>query len=351
MAAQLETTLRGPEAYGLARRVIEAMESAGVWPTPLNFEIWVHYLGDPEGPLGREIKRILAAAEPFTEATADMLAAEYLPRGRLTEEIRDAGRVLDRELSSVSEAISKAHKSQAAYGETLDQAATSIESVGDGAGLQAIVTGLTSATRKVQSENETLEKRLDASTREVARLREHLEQVRRDAMTDALTNLANRKAFDEHLEAACARADAEDGALTLAVLDIDHFKRFNDTWGHQTGDQVLRYVASVMGRVAKDPRIAARYGGEEFAMIFPNESLGQVENALEAVRKEIGSRSLRRRSTDDELGAVTLSAGFARRRPGETASALLDRADAALYASNHAGRNRVTSADRLEQAA
>ncbi|TPW02204.1 MAG: diguanylate cyclase [bacterium] len=351
MAAQLETTLRGPEAYGLARRVIEAMESAGVWPTPLNFEIWVHYLGDPEGPLGREIQRILAACEPFTEATADMLAAEYLPRGRLTEEIRDAGRVLDRELSSVSDAISKAHKSQAAYGQTLDKAATSIESAGDGAGLKVIVSGLTSATRKVQRENETLEKRLDASTREVARLREHLEQVRRDAMTDALTNLANRKAFDEHLEAACAKADAEDGALTLAVLDIDHFKRFNDTWGHQTGDQVLRYVASVMGRVAKDPRIAARYGGEEFAMIFPKESLGQVENALEAIRKEIASRSLRRRSTDDELGAVTLSAGFARRRPGETASALLDRADAALYASKHAGRNRVTSAERLDQAA
>jgi len=327
------------------------MEGAGVWPTPLNFEIWVHYLGDPEGPLGREIKRILAASEPFTEATADMLAAEYLPRGRLTEEIRDAGRVLDRELSSVSEAIANAHKSQAAYGQTLDKAATSIETAGDGAGLQAIVSGLTNATRKVQRENETLEKRLDASTREVARLREHLEQVRRDAMTDALTNLANRKAFDEHLEAACARAEAEGGALTLAVLDIDHFKRFNDTWGHQTGDQVLRYVASVMGRVASAPRIAARYGGEEFAMIFPLESRSQVENALESVRKEIASRSLRRRSTDDELGAVTLSAGFAQRRPGETASARLDRADAALYASKHAGRNRVTCADRLPEAA
>ncbi len=351
MAAQLETTLRGPEAYGLARRVIEAMEAAGVWPTPLNFEIWVHYLGDPEGPLGREIKRLLAASEPFTEATADMLAAEYLPRGRLTEEIRDAGRVLDRELSSVSEAIATAHKSQVAYGQTLDKAATSIETAGDGAGLQAIVSGLTSATRKVQRENETLEKRLDASTREVARLREHLEQVRRDAMTDALTNLANRKAFDEHLEAACAQAEAEGGALTLAVLDIDHFKRFNDTWGHQTGDQVLRYVASVMGRVASAPRIAARYGGEEFAMIFPLETHAQVENALEAVRKEIASRSLRRRSTDDELGAVTLSAGFAQRRPGETASSLLDRADAALYASKHAGRNRVTCADRLDEAA
>ncbi|GLS00352.1 GGDEF domain-containing protein [Brevundimonas denitrificans] len=351
MAAELETTLRGPEAYGLARRVIEAMEAAGVWPTPLNFEIWVHYLGDPEGPLGREITRILAASEPFTEATADMLAAEYLPRGRLTEEIRDAGRVLDRELSSVSEAISKAHQSQAAYGQTLDKAATSIETAGDGAGLRAIVSGLTSATRKVQRENETLEKRLDASTREVARLREHLEQVRRDAMTDALTNLANRKAFDEHLDAACAQAETGGGALTLAVLDIDHFKRFNDTWGHQTGDQVLRYVASVMGRVAKAPRIAARYGGEEFAMIFPKENVVQVEAALESIRKEIASRSLRRRSTDDELGAVTLSAGFAQRRPGETASALLDRADAALYASKHAGRNRITSAECLDEAA
>lgn len=351
MAAQLETTLRGPEAYGLARRVIEAMEAASVWPTPLNFEIWVHYLGDPEGPLGREIKRILAASEPFTEATADMLAAEYLPRGRLTEEIRDAGRVLDRELSSVSDAISKAHKSQAAYGQTLDKAASSIETAGDGAGLQAIVSGLTTATRKVQRENETLEKRLDASTREVARLREHLEQVRRDAMTDALTNLANRKAFDEHLETACNLADSGGGALTLAVLDIDHFKRFNDTWGHQTGDQVLRYVASVMGRVAKAPRIAARYGGEEFAMIFPKENTGQVQQALESIRKEIASRSLRRRSTDDELGAVTLSAGFAQRRPGETASSLLERADTALYASKHAGRNRVTNADALDKAA
>ena len=351
MPDQLETTLRGPKAYGLARQVIEAMEAASVWPTPLNFEIWVHYLGAPEGPLGREVRRIIAASEPFTEATAELLAAEHLPRGRLTEEIRDAGQVLDRELSSVSDAISKAHRSQASFGQALDKVATSIETASGDAGLKAIVSGLTSATRLVRRETETLEKHLDTSTREVARLREHLEQFRRDAMTDSLTNLANRKAFDEHLEAACAKADAEGEALTLAMLDIDHFKRFNDTWGHQTGDQVLRYVASVMGRVAKAPRLAARYGGEEFAMIFPKENIDQVHRALETIRKEIASRSLRRRSTDDELGAVTLSVGFAERRPDETAASLLERADTALYASKHAGRNCVTNADGLDKAA
>jgi len=175
--------------------------------------------------------------------------------------------------------------------------------------------------------------------------------VRRDAMTDALTNLANRKAFDEELLRACDQAEADNSVVTLAVLDIDHFKRFNDTWGHQTGDQVLRYVASVIGRISKNPRVAARYGGEEFAVIFPGEGALQVEMALNAIREEIGSRALRRRSTNDELGAVTISAGLAERRPGETGTLLLDRADEALYASKRGGRNMVTNAERLPAAA
>lgn len=351
MSEAVETTLRGPEAYSLARRAVEAMETAGVWPTPLNFELWLQYLGDPEGALGREIDRMLAAGDPFTEEVAEVLAAEYLPRGRLTEEIRDAGRVLDRELSSVTEAISRAHQAQSDYGRTLEGAAGSLEIADSAPQLRAIVSSLSTATHRIKKDNETLEKKLEVSTREIARLSEHLEQVRRDSMTDALTNLANRKAFDEQLDSACADALAEGGRLSLAVLDIDHFKRFNDTWGHQTGDQVLRYVASVLGKAAKTPRIAARYGGEEFAMIFPRETLPEVEAVLEGVRKEIGSRSLRRRSTNDDLGAVTVSIGFAHWRGGESATSLLGRADAALYASKRSGRNRVTCADWLDDVA
>jgi diguanylate cyclase len=351
MTSQVETALRGPEAFQLARRALVEMETAGVWPTPLNFELWLHYVGDPEGPLGREITRLLDAKDAFTEGTAEMLAAEYLPRGRLSEEIRDAGAVLNRELSSVSDAIAKARESQAAYGETLAEAGANIEQAAAPADLKQLVSGLTDATSKVQRENATLERRLETSTKEVARLREHLEQVRRDAMTDALTNLANRKAFDEELLRACDQAEADKSVVTLAVLDIDHFKRFNDTWGHQTGDQVLRYVASVIGRISKNPRVAARYGGEEFAVIFPGEGALQVEMALNSIREEIGSRALRRRSTNDELGAVTISAGLAERRPGETGTLLLDRADEALYASKRGGRNMVTNGERLSAAA
>ena len=166
-----------------------------------------------------------------------------------------------------------------------------------------------------------------------------------------LTNLANRKAFDEELERACAEADEENASICLAVLDIDHFKGFNDTWGHQTGDQVIRYVASVIGRVAAPPRFAARYGGEEFAMIFPRESAAAVAATLEEIRVEVSSRMLKRRSTNEDLGAITISSGFAERKPSESGHSIMERADTALYASKRGGRNRVTAAESMPASA
>lgn len=266
MSKKVETALRAPQAYALARNVIGEMEKAGVWPTPLNFELWLHYISDPDGPLAQEIRRLLAQSAVITDKTSEMLAAEFLPRGRLPDQIRDVGAVLDRELASVASAIAMAHKTQHDYGETLADASQCMETVDDPSSLKDLVGGLSTATNRVRRETAILEKRLEKSNKEVIRLRENLEQVRRDAMTDALTNLANRKAFDERLEAACA--DDDGAPLSLAILDIDHFKRFNDTWGHQTGDQVLRYVSTVLSNICGKTRFAARFGGEEFAIIF-----------------------------------------------------------------------------------
>ena len=245
------------------------MEGHKVWPTPLNFELWLHYVGNPGGALGQEIERLVNSGEIITEALAEELAAQYLPKVRLNEEIRDAGDQLNRQLESITEAIQTAQRSNTAYGKTLAGASAELAQDRDQSSLKGLVQSLATATRKVQRENGSLEKRLNASTEEIVRLREHLEQVRREAMTDSLTTLANRKAFDEGLERACQDAEKSGSPLSLAVIDIDHFKRFNDTWGHQTGDQVIRYVASVIGRVGAPPRLAARYGGEEFAVVFP----------------------------------------------------------------------------------
>jgi diguanylate cyclase len=342
MPGEVDLTLRGPKAFEVARAAIDMMEQSKVWPTALNFELWLHLVADPSGALALEIQRLLSSGEPITDFVAEDLAQTYLPKLRLHDQIKDAGDQLSQELATVSQVIQTAQKSSAAYGKHLAGASKELTDDIEAGELKALVSGLTEATSRVQTENRNLEQRLAESTAEVGRLRDHLVQVRRDATTDGLTNLANRKAFDEELERACLEADASGEAVQLAVLDIDHFKNFNDTWGHQTGDQVIRYVASVIGRVGAPPRFAARYGGEEFAMIFAREDAVQVERTLHEIRKEVASRRLKRRSTNEDLGAVTISAGFAERRPAEPPSSLMERADAALYDSKRSGRNRVT---------
>jgi len=351
MSGDVETTLRGPEAYKVAHRTLEVMESHQVWPTPLNFELWSHFVADPNGALARELTRLIESGEPMTETVSEELAAAFLAKARLNEQIRDAGDQLSRELAAVSLAIRDAQKSNQTYGETLASAGKGLTDAKDASQIKAMVDSLSTATRRVQKENKSLEKRLAESTSEVQRLREHLEQVRRDATTDGLTNLANRKAFDDEFARACAEADENGTVLTVAVLDIDHFKNFNDTWGHQTGDQVIRYVASVIGRLGCTPRFSARYGGEEFAMIFPGEDAAVVERCLEEIREEVASRMLKRRSTNEDLGTVTISSGLATRHEGESGVCVMERADAALYASKRGGRNRVTNAERVAAAA
>ncbi len=344
MSNDIEVSIRSPNAYALAGEALRLMQEHGVWPTPVNYELWLYVAGDPEGALAQEISRLIAAGEKITEDISESLACKFIARLKLNDEVRDAGLKLTRELASITEIIADAQKTQKTYSETLEGARDSMSEVEAGA-LHDLVFSLTEATNMVLNHHTMLERRLSDSSREVNRLRKHLDQVRMEAMTDALTNLANRKSFDETLDNHCD--NEPDKALTLAVIDIDHFKRFNDTWGHQTGDQVLRYVASVLARIGRPPRLAARYGGEEFGLLFPGETAPAVERILNEARQEIASRVLKRRSTNEDLGAVTISAGIAQREFNEDAFDLVDRADKALYQSKNNGRNKVTVAESI----
>jgi diguanylate cyclase len=343
MPADVESLLRSPQSYQLARKAIASMEAHNVWPTALNFELWLHYVGDSDSTLALAVDHVLRSGEAFTEAVGEALAAQFLPKAKLNDELIEAGDALSKGLHTVSQAIESAHKTSEVYGQQLATASASLEAE-DAGKIKVMVESLTLATRRVQQENRVLETQLADTTAEMSRLREHLDQVRREAMTDPLTDLANRKCFDETLERACADADRHGAPLSLAILDIDHFKIFNDTWGHQTGDQVIRFVASVIDRVGRKPRLAARYGGEEFALIFPEENGARAMIEVERIRTEVASRVLKRRSTNEDLGAVTLSGGVAERRRGESLASLIDRADNALYASKRGGRNRITMA-------
>ena len=211
----------------------------------------------------------------------------------------------------------------------------------DREGLRSIIEGLVVATKDMEKTNHALEARLKASKHEICQLQHNLEAVRHESLTDPLTTLANRKFFDLAIEKAMTEAAKAGEPLSLLMTDIDHFKKFNDTFGHLTGDQVLRLVAQAVKQNVKGQDVAARYGGEEFVVVLPRTGLAQALKVGEHIRRAVMGKELMKRSTGEHLGRVTISVGVAAMRRDDTAQSLIGRADAGLYAAKRNGRNRV----------
>ena len=206
------------------------------------------------------------------------------------------------------------------------------------------------ATQQMRERTRVLESKLADTSKEVGALRDNLERVSAEALSDPLTGLANRKRFDEFLKGAHNDSQTTSAPLSLVLCDIDHFKRVNDTWGHSTGDQIIRFVARALEDAAGDDHLVARYGGEEFAIIAPGLASPDAARLADTVRLAIESKVLRRRSTNESLGGVTASFGVAQLLADEDPWKLIERADAALYDSKRSGRNRVSSASPLKAA-
>jgi diguanylate cyclase len=227
------------------------------------------------------------------------------------------------------------------YSESLAGATEQLAISKDRDGLRGIVENLVATTKAMERSNQKLEERLSASKKEINELQVSLEAVRTESLTDPLTQLANRKYFDVTLEKAIADAIEKDEPLSLMLTDVDHFKAFNDNFGHLTGDQVLRLVAISVRQNVKGKDIAARYGGEEFAVVLPNTILRAATTVADHIRREVMSKELMKRSTGEHLGHVTISIGVATLRKGDTPQSLIERADSCLYAAKRNGRNRV----------
>ena len=207
--------------------------------------------------------------------------------------------------------------------------------------MRSIVETLVLATRDMEVNNSRLEQSLKASKQEINQLQINLEAVRNESLTDPLTSLANRKYFDQALDKFIAQSVASDEPMALLLTDIDHFKAFNDTFGHLTGDQVLRLVALAVKQNVKGQDITARYGGEEFAIILPGTTLRSALTVADHIRRAVMTKELMKRSTGEHLGRVTVSIGVAVLRKRETAQGLIERADSCLYTAKRCGRNRV----------
>jgi diguanylate cyclase len=331
-------------AEAFARQALAWMHDRNIPPTPENFELVYVYVGVENAELKRTVDGLLANGCKFEPSVMSILHQRYFRAPRDDDAVVHVGEQMTEELDSILQMLETASRDQSAYGRTLSKASGEL---GGGAmpeiAVKTLIDQVVNATRTMEARSKLLEQQLHSSSREVTDLKERLESMRRETLTDQLTGIANRKAFDAELDEAIERAQEAGEPLSLLMCDIDHFKKFNDTWGHQTGDQVLRLVASCLTENVKGRDTAARYGGEEFAVILPLTTLEDARGLADQIRAKVESKKLVKKSTGDILGVITISAGVALLKQGETGTELIRRADACLYSAKHRGRNRVVS--------
>jgi diguanylate cyclase len=308
---------------------------------PRNYEVWYAYATGYNPTLNQAINETISRNGTLTTADVDQIYETYLSPARLSDRIDNVGSQIVDEIEQVMAMIDAAVGSASQYTESLANATQDLGTAKDRDGLRVIVESLVRTTRKMEENNSRLETSLKASKQEITQLQVNLETVRNESLTDPLTSLANRKYFDSALDKFITQSGSGGEPMALLLADIDHFKAFNDTFGHLTGDQVLRLVAVALKQTVKGQDIAARYGGEEFAIILPNTTLRSALTVADQVRRAVMTKELMKRSTGEHLGRVTVSIGAAVLRRGESAQSLIERADNCLYAAKRCGRNRV----------
>jgi diguanylate cyclase len=313
------------------------MGECAVVPTPENFELFYAHAAGEISAISHAITEILAQKKSFTPELLQNLRA----RARASGAMHHVGEGMNSVISGVLGRLTDVGRDAGQYSNTLSAATGELGTEQSPADLRKLVDSLLAATREMEGRTKSLEKELQKSSAQVSELRSKLDNVHKESLTDPLTGIANRKAFDTALAAAEAAESSE--PVSLLLCDIDNFKKFNDSWGHQTGDQVLRLVASCLSENVKGRDTAARYGGEEFGVVLRGTALEGAVQVAEQIRVAVEGRRLVKKSTGEILGTITISIGVSQFAGKEKAETTVRRADACLYGAKQNGRNLVIS--------
>ena len=322
---------------------LQEMGARQIPVNPLNYAVWFEYVKGANIDLIATIDGLIEKRTDFTQELHIELYQNYITFSDITRGEKTLGEIR-RVLVDITEYMTSRGGEMSEHGQRLEGFSRALQDEADSDSVRSAVLGVLSEARKMIMTGRDLEGRLVESTGEVDTLRSQLEDIRQQATTDALTGLANRLAFEAALSREATRTSATSGKLSLLFADIDHFKVFNDTFGHLVGDTVLRIVAAMIKGNIRENALAARYGGEEFVVVLPDTGLADAVMVAETIRSHIESKKFKRKDTGESIGAVTISIGATQYVPPEPIDAFIARADKALYQAKSDGRNRVVSA-------
>jgi diguanylate cyclase len=337
------------QAETFSAKAMDMLAHFRIAATPHNYELCFLYCVNQNPELTKAFAELIESQPQLPQSELARLYEKFCRKNSVNDTVADVGVKMQEELQKLASLLEHTGSDTAAYGKTLNAFAVQLDKGEVSTQLKTLLAGVAAATRAIETRNRNLEAQLAQSSEEIKTLRGRIDSIRLESLTDPLTNLANRRAFDEKVEEAVAEALAEGHDMSVLIGDVDHFKKFNDTWGHATGDQVLRLVAQCFKANTKGRDTAARFGGEEFVVVMPHTALNNAVTVANQIRTAVETKKIVKRSTGETLGAITVSIGAARYRPGESVTDLLNRADQCLYGAKRTGRNRVVHEDEIEQ--
>ena len=335
------------ESAALLKRVIAEMGQHDAPFSPITFAVWYEHFAGINPGLSQAMKVCLTRSGRVNAGDIERLYQDHLADPS-AEAAHAAAAQVTRVMSNMASKAEATGRDAEVYGQQLQglsQALQNDDPIGRKANLAPHLDQVASGTHRMQVAATALAQAVADGQAEIERLREALERSRTEAITDPLTQLLNRKGFEEAMRSMLATPAPAGRANCLVMLDIDHFKRDNDTYGHPVGDTVIQTMGVLLSRVAKEPGMsAARVGGEEFALLLPQGTVGQASQLAETVRSLVSATKIRKRGAQEVVVSVTISAGVAACGPDDDAASLMATADAALYRSKAGGRDRVTVA-------
>jgi len=332
-------------ATSVARKAMDFMAKYRVPPTPDNFSVWFTYALGASIELKRAIEILIGNKRRFDAKTNDDLFNAYVglqaSDGRT---INHASQRLRTLVVSARQFLNTAIADNRSQVQAMNGVADRRDAEVDP---RRLIESLISELEKATSRATRLETNFAEKARELDSIRDSLSKSEERAKTDTLTGLPNRRGLEEFFRVAQIAAMERGEPLSVLLIDIDHFKKFNDNFGHGVGDQVLRLMAKVLREKLRERDLPARYGGEELIAVLPSTDVTTCAAVAERIRHAIAECSITRRSTDEVLPQMTISIGVAQFQPGESMTDLIERCDRALYLAKKTGRNRVVTEAEL----
>ncbi len=341
-------TESSPQAGEFLRLTLGFLAKYNLAATPVNYTVWYEYASGKNQKLKQAIERIIENNLPLNNKRVEALYQKFISDGDRVVISRLLTK-LNLMLREISTHVIETEGDLSTHGQALDSLAVQMKDVHDYDGVKGIIDQLLDTTKAIIKSGSRLQTRMKVSSEDLKQLHRELEISQQEARTDALTGLTNRRGLEKRLELERIRARQNNAFFSVIMIDIDHFKTVNDTFGHLVGDSLLKGFATVLTSQVRRKDLATRYGGEEFLIILPETDVEGAYAVAEKIRSTLSTKEWTIKETGKRIGQIKASMGISQYSLTETGNQVINRADEALYHAKSTGRDRIVIHSELRE--